>query len=76
MLQHPKNGNKLFLVAVYNKDVRSLVEENQSHNFFDDFWADVQNHDICAKDEEEARTLLADRFPPAQGFVIKEIVPA
>ena len=73
MFQHPKSGKKLFLVAVYNKDVRSMVKENQSHSFFDDFWADIQNHDICASDEDEARVLLAEKFPPAQGFVIENI---
>ena len=73
MLQETTNGKKVFLVAVYNKEVRALVKENKSHSYFDDFWADIQKHDVCAKDETEARTLLAKRFPPDDGFVIEEM---
>lgn len=76
MLQIPCNGHQAFEVALYNKDVRSLVKDNQSHAFFDDQWADTHFHDVIAKDENEARQLIAERFPEADGFVIENIVLA
>jgi len=73
MLQQPKNGHQLFEVAIYNKEVRALVKENRSHCFFDDHWADTQLRDVIAIDEDEARDLIAERFPPDDGFVIQEV---
>ncbi|MBL6959132.1 MAG: hypothetical protein ISR52_09125 [Rhodospirillales bacterium] len=75
MLHLPSNGQKVFEVAIYNKVVRALVKENQSHTFFEDHWADVQLQDVHAKDEDEARDLVAERFPPADGFVIDHLNP-
>lgn len=73
MLQMPTNGNKVFEVKIYNREVRSLVKENLSHTIFDDHWADVHVHDICAQNEEEARTVMMRRFPSEDGFVIENI---
>lgn len=73
MFQESTSGRKIFLVAIYNKEVRAMVKENRSHTYFDDFWADIQNHDVCAKNETEARDLLAKRFPPDDGFVIEDM---
>ncbi len=73
MLQPPNAGHQVFEVAVYNKDVRALVKENKSHWRFEDTWADVQIRDVVARDETEARRLFAERFPPADGFVIVEL---
>ena len=71
-MRHPtKDGDKVFEVAIYNKDVRSLVKDNQSHTFFDDNWADAQVHDVVARDEDTAREMIAERFPPDDGFVIQ-----
>lgn len=75
MLQQPKNGHIIFEVAIYNQDVRSLVKENQSHRYFDDTWADVQLRDIIARDENEARELIAQRFPPDDGFIVQGVHP-
>ena len=75
MLQQPKNGHNIYEVAIYNREVRSLVKENQSHRYFDDQWADVQLRDIMAKDESEARELIAQRFPPDDGFVVEDVHP-
>ncbi len=73
MLQAPCNGHKVFEVAIYNKNVRSLVKENQSHSFFDDQWADVHLQDILAKDESEARKIIEIRFPKTDGFVVESL---
>ena len=75
MLQVPTAGTQIFEVTIYNKEVRSLVKENQSHLFYDDQWADVRVHDVLAEDENQARALIAERFPPDDGFVIDTIMP-
>ena len=76
MLRFPETGRRAFEVAIYNQDVRALVKANLSHAFFDDQWADVKLHDVIARDEGEARALIAKRFPPEDGFVIKGMVPS
>ena len=73
MLRSPINGNQVFEVSIYNKEVRSLVKENQSHSYFDDYWANSQIRDIMAKNESEARRLISERFPPDDGFVIESV---
>ena len=74
-MRHPtRDGDKVYEVAIYNKDVRSLVKQNQSHKLFDDSWADAQVHDVVARTEGEAREAIADRFPPGDGFVIERVV--
>jgi hypothetical protein len=75
MLQLPTAGQQVYEVSIYNKEVRSLVKENQSHLFFDDQWADVHVHDVMALDEDHARQLIAERFPPEDGFVIEGVSP-
>lgn len=73
MLHQPPNGQKVFEVSIYNKEVRAMVKENRSHCFFDDQWADLQIRDIYANDEVEARVLIGERFPPDDGFVIERV---
>lgn len=73
MLHLPNQGRKIFEVEIYNKEVRSLVKQNRSHCYFDDQWADVQVHDVVARDEKEARQLISKRFPPGDGFVIERV---
>lgn len=72
----PRNGQTVFEVSIYNREVRSLVKENQHHQFFDDHWADSQIRDICAESEEEARALITKRYPPDDGFVIERVAAA
>lgn len=74
MLQLPLNGQRIYEVSFYNKDVRSLVKENQSHKIYDDQWADIHIHDVVAQDEEHARCLAVERYPSDEGFVINSIV--
>jgi len=73
MLHKPCDGEQVYEVSLYNKIVRSLVKENQSHAIFDDHWADSQKHDVVACDEIEARRMVAERFNPADGFVIEGV---
>ena len=48
MLHLPDNGRHIYEVSIYNKEVRALVKENQSHSYFDDFWADIRIQDVIA----------------------------
>jgi len=68
--------SQVYLVKFYNKVVRALVKENQSHSFFEDHWADVHTQDVTATDEAEARKKIAKRFPPEDGFVIEAVMAA
>lgn len=75
MERTPHNGDQVFEVSIYNREVRSLVKENQSHAFFDDHWADEQIRDVCAETAEQARRRVTERFPPDEGFVIAAVTP-
>ena len=72
----PNALGHVYLVSVYNKIVRALVKENKSHSFFDDQWADSHTQDVAAESELEARTKMANRYPPEEGFVIERVVSA
>ncbi len=74
MLQLPTNGQHVFEISIYNKDVRTLVKENQSHAIYDDQWADIHIHDVITLDENHARRLIAERYPSDDGFVINGVV--
>ena len=74
MLQLPTNGQRIYEVSFYNKEVRSLVKENLSHKFFDDQWADNHIHNVLASNEEHARMLTTELYPSGDGFVINRIV--
>ena len=76
MLHLPSNGYKVYEVSVYNRDVRALVKRRKRHCYFDDQWADLQVRDVVARNESEARALMAMRFPTEDGFVIKEVCPS
>ncbi len=73
MLHLPRNGHKVYEVAIYNSNVRQLVMHNRSHSYVDDHWAKPQTRNVVARDEAEARKLIAERFPPEEGFVIQRM---
>ncbi|MDP6108532.1 MAG: hypothetical protein QGF71_00465 [Rhodospirillales bacterium] len=76
MLLLTTGKRKAFEAAVYNKDVRAAVKDNKSHDFFSDFWADLQLQDVLASDETEARRLIDQRYPAERGFVVGDLVPS
>jgi hypothetical protein len=73
VLHLPNNGYKIYSVELFNETVRHLVAANGRHSYFDNRWADVQVRDVVARDEREARLLIAERFPPEDGFVVNHI---
>jgi len=75
MLPRTTADPRVFAVSIYNKDVRSQVRDNRSHLCFDEQWANVRVRDVVARDESEARRLIAERFPPDDGFVITAVTP-
>ena len=70
MLREPRSGNQAFQVVIYNKEVRALLKDNKSHWLYNELWADGKVQDVEARDEREARRLLAKRYPPENGFVV------
>lgn len=66
---------QVFKVALYNKQVRALVRQSKTHDCFSDQWAKLQERDVIARDEAEVRLLIAERFPPEDGFVVADISP-
>ena len=75
MMRPTTADQRVFQVSIYNKEVRSQVQDNRSHPCFDEQWADVRVRDVVARDENEARRLIAERFPPDDGFVITAVTP-
>ncbi|HYN38842.1 MAG TPA: hypothetical protein VES39_06305 [Rhodospirillales bacterium] len=73
MLHLPNSGYRVFRVQLYNEQVRSLATCRQRHSFFDRHWAEAQTRDVVARDEAEAWSLISERFPPEDGFVVEHI---
>jgi hypothetical protein len=73
MLHLPNTGYKVYRVQLYNEQVRAMAGRKQRHCFFDRHWAHAQMRDVVARDEAEAWTLIAERFPPEEGFVVEQI---
>jgi hypothetical protein len=76
MLYRSNDNDRVFEVAVYNAKVRQLTDENQSHPYLSDHWANSHIQDIKAENEAEALKIAAERFPSREGFVIEQIAPS
>jgi len=63
-----------FEVAIHNNEVRRLVREGEKHRHLDDSWADTHYMEIDAKDEYDARSKMAARYPADLGYVIEQVV--
>jgi hypothetical protein len=73
MLNLPNNGYKVYQVRLYNEQVRAMARLRRRHCYFDRQWANAQVRDVVARDEAEAWTLISERFPPEDGFVVERI---
>lgn len=76
MLHLPNSGHRVYEVAIYNAKVREMVKRNLRHSYFHDEWAAAQKRSVVATTESEARKLIAERFPPEEGFVIQDVSPS
>jgi len=75
MLQNNYDDKTSYEVSLYNRDVRALVKDNESHTYYGDHWADTQVQDVLARDETEALQLITERYPPEQGFIVQHVEP-
>ena len=62
-----------FEVAVFNQEVRDLVQNGQSHRDFTDDWADIHLIEISAPDVATALSKIRSRYPETRGFVINGV---
>ncbi len=72
-LHCPRPGSRAYEVVIYNRQVRALLKENESHPDYDDRWADLMRQTVEAADAEEAEAMAARRYPPEAGFVIASV---
>jgi hypothetical protein len=75
MYQALATDGKPFTFSIYNSKVRAAVKENQSHLLLGDHWADSQVHEVVARNESEALSMIAERYPPEDGFVVETLSP-
>ena len=64
---------KKFEAAVYNQEVRRLVQEGSKHRNLDDEWADMHYIEVRANDIHGARAKVEARFAEDAGYVIDSI---
>jgi hypothetical protein len=63
----------VYQVRLHNQAVRECVKENRSHEIFDDRWADVQVHEVVAKDKSKALAMIEKSYPSCDGFVVDHV---
>lgn len=73
MYQALSTVGRPFTFSIYNSKVRAAVKENQSHVVLGDHWADSQVHEVVARNESEALDMIAERYPPEDGFVVETL---
>ena len=66
-------GMPKFEVALFNEEVRVLVKQGESHEGFEDSWADTHYVEVNAPNEEMARGRIEKQYPAHRGFVIEQI---
>jgi hypothetical protein len=67
-------ATKKFEVGVYNKEVRDLVKFHEHHLDLNDDWADIHRFEIKAHNEDEARSVIEQRYPPNRGYVKTDVI--
>jgi hypothetical protein len=64
----------LYEFAVYNAEVRKMVEEGKQHHRLTPDWADMQYIEINAPNEQHARGKFEEMHPSSEGFVIGDVM--
>ncbi|NQV48354.1 MAG: hypothetical protein HQ504_11315 [Rhodospirillaceae bacterium] len=60
-------------VALYNKEVREALADNDKHARYEDSWGDIHYIEIKAANEEMATEMAKREYPALRGFVIEEV---
>lgn len=63
-----------FEVGVYNQEVRRLVEDCERHAELEDAWADMHYIEVTAESKQDAKAIIARRYPAHQGYVINDVI--
>ena len=64
-----------FTISLYNKKVRDALERGDGETLtLDPQWADLRYVEIIAHNQDQAKRKINAKYPPRQGFVIREIV--
>lgn len=64
---------KKYEAAVFNQKVRDCLSIGEQHRDYDDEWAEIHYIEIVARSEEEARQQVSRKYPPAKGFVVRDV---
>ena len=64
---------RAFEIIIYNRVVRSLVENGQHHADLSDDWADHHYIEVEAENAMQAREKILRRYPEKNGYVIVEV---
>ncbi len=65
---------KTFEAAIYNEEVRRLIQEGSKHRDLSDDWADTHYIEVRAADILIARAKIEARYPEIRGYVIEQLV--
>lgn len=73
MLNLPRSDQNIYEVVISHSDVRALTSRRRRPHCLDERWSRPQLRNVVARNEAEARDLIAQRFPPEDGFVIQAV---
>ncbi|PHS78833.1 MAG: hypothetical protein COB59_05075 [Rhodospirillaceae bacterium] len=63
-------------ITIYNKTVRELVHDGESHKRYTDDWADSHYIEFEANSEAEAVEKCGRKYPGHDGFIIEQVALA
>ena len=61
-------------IALFNAEVRDFVKRGETHERYEDSWADTHYIEIDATDSTAARKKIESRYPESQGYVVEQVV--
>lgn len=66
-------ASRIFEVALYNAEVRRLLDQGERHTDYPDAWSTTHYLEVRASSREEARSRIEHRYPSRRGFVIEDL---
>ena len=73
MLHQNANERAAYEVTLYHEEVRAAVQNNRHHAFSATIGPISKVRGVLAQDENEARQLVSERYPPEDGFVVQAL---